>query len=82
MSAFDPKRTSSSCSGAPTRGRIGYDSSVDDRPPHNPDKDEAPTIRDHHQLLDDIKSGKVLWNDPKVSALVALERKQIFEKNY
>jgi hypothetical protein len=66
---------------APVRGRTGYDAGVDDRRPFNPDSGENPIIRDHHQVLDDIKSGKVLWNDPKVSALVALERKQIFEKN-
>jgi hypothetical protein len=66
---------------APVRGRTGYDASVDGRPPHNPDKGENPIIRDHHQLLDDIKSGKVAYNDPKASALVALERKRIFDKS-
>jgi hypothetical protein len=65
----------------PIRGQTGYDASVDGRRPHDPHKGETPIIRDHHQVLDDIKSGKLLWNDPKVSALVALERKQIFEKN-
>jgi hypothetical protein len=67
--------------GGPPHGRTGYDASVADTHPRNSAAGENPIIRDHHQLLDDIKSGKVLWNDPKVSALVALERKQIFEKN-
>jgi hypothetical protein len=62
-------------------GRTGYDSGVADTHPKNQAAGENPIIRDHHELLDDIKSGKVLRNDPKVSALVALERKQIFEQN-
>jgi hypothetical protein len=60
------------------RGRTGYDASVDGRPPHNPDKGEEPTIHDHNQLLEDIKSGKVPFSDPRVSALVRLERKRNF----
>ncbi len=66
---------------APVRGQTGYDAGVDDRRPFNPDSGENPIIRDHHQALDDIKSGKLLWNDPKVHTLVALERKRIFEND-
>jgi hypothetical protein len=62
-----------------TRGRTGYDPSVADTHPKNQAAGENPTVRDHHQLLADIASGKVPYTDPKVSALVALERKRIFE---
>jgi hypothetical protein len=64
---------------APVHGRTGYNSADDDRPPHNPDAGENPIIRDHHETLRDIASGKLNWADPKVSALVALERKRVFE---
>jgi hypothetical protein len=63
------------------RGRTGYSSADNDTHPQNPDDGEGVTIHDYHQLLEDLKSGKVPWNDPKVSALVALERKHVFEKN-
>jgi hypothetical protein len=62
-------------------GRTGYDASVSGTHPQNPDVGEEISIRDHHQVLNDIKSGKLLWNDPKVQALVALERKRIFEND-
>jgi hypothetical protein len=65
----------------PVLGRTGYDASVSDNHPQNPDDGEDVAIHDHNQLLEDLKSGKVPWNDPRASALVALERKRIFEKN-
>jgi hypothetical protein len=76
-----PGATSNINFNTPVHGRTGYDSSVADTHPRNQAVGENPIIRDHHQLLDDIASGKVLWNDPKVSALVALERKRIFEND-
>jgi hypothetical protein len=63
---------------APVRGRTGYDSSVDGRPPHNPDAGEEPTIHDHNELLEQIRSGQIPFSDPRVSALVRLERKAKF----
>jgi hypothetical protein len=66
---------------APVRGRTGYDSSVDGRPPHNPDAGEEPTIHDQHEILEGIKSGKIPFNDPRASAQVALERKNIFKRS-
>jgi hypothetical protein len=62
--------------GWPLRGTAGYDSSKDKRPPHNPDDGEEISMHDHHQLLEDIKSGKVPFSDPRVSALHRLERKR------
>lgn len=64
---------------APVRGRTGYDSSADGRPPHNPDAGEEVSVADHNQLLEDIRSGKIAFSDPRVSALVRLERKMKFE---
>jgi hypothetical protein len=63
------------------RGGTGYDASVADTHPRNQAAGENPIIRDHHETLNAIKSGKLLWNDPKVQALVALERKRIFEND-
>jgi hypothetical protein len=63
---------------APVRGRTGYDSSVDGRPPHNPDASEEPTIHDHNEMLAQIRSGQIPFSDPRVSALVRLERKAKF----
>ncbi len=62
----------------PLRGTAGYDSSIDGRPPRNPDAGEDVTIHDQNQLLEDIKSGKVPFSDPRVSALHRLERKMKF----
>jgi hypothetical protein len=61
-----------------TRGRIGYDASVADTHPQHQDAGEEPTIHDHNQLLADIASGKIPFSDPRVSALVRLERKRVF----
>jgi hypothetical protein len=63
------------------RGRTGYDSSVNDSPPHNPDAGENPVIRDHHQLLADIAAGKVNETDPKFKALRELELKRLYQKD-
>jgi hypothetical protein len=64
--------------GWPLRGAAGYDSSNDGRPPHNPDAGEEPTIHDHNELLEQIKSGQIPFADARVSALVRLERKAKF----
>jgi hypothetical protein len=64
--------SSNNGSGSPAAG-------VDGRQPHNPDVGEDISIKDHNQLLEDIKSGKVPFSDPRVSMLVRLERKMKFE---
>jgi hypothetical protein len=75
--------------GAPVRGQVGYDSSVDDRPPApatgtggpQSGADLNPIIRDHHQVLADIAAGKINETDPKFRALRALEMKRLYEKD-
>jgi hypothetical protein len=62
------------------RGRTGYSSADAVTHPRNQAAGENPIIRDHHQLLEDIKNNKVPYTDPKVQALVALERKNVMER--
>lgn len=61
------------------RGRTGYDANVAATHPKNPGKGEEVTIHDQNEVLEGIKSGRIPYNDPRVSAQVALERKRIFE---
>jgi hypothetical protein len=73
---------------APVLGRTGYDAALDDRPPGTATAtggpqsgaDLNPIIRDHHQTLADIASGKINETDPKFRALRALEMKRLYEK--
>jgi hypothetical protein len=67
--------------GVPVRGTTGYDSSVADTHPQNPDNGEEVTIRDQNEILEGLKSGRIPYNDPRASAQVAPERKRIFAKD-
>jgi hypothetical protein len=70
------------------RGKTGYDASVADTHPQQPHGSGGPqsnydpetVIRDHHELLADIASGKVTENDPKFKALRQLEMKGLYER--
>ena len=72
----------------PVRGEIGYGPGVDARRPGTATAtggpqsgaDLNPIIRDHHQTLADIASGKISETDPKFRALRALEMKRLYEK--
>lgn len=74
----EPGATSNIDFNTPVRGRTGYYSSVIVNNPRNQAAGENPIIRDHHQLLADIASGKVNETDPKFKALRELELERIF----